>query len=228
MDGLAVLQELRDRHLLTDRLYEAHIATVLGRLAPELTVAFQQERRPVAEELIHRRLVAQRVADRPWLLAEPSAGPQDELPAQLVADAAEFVVGQQTGSAVMVCERFRLSPEMTVRVIWRLVELGVLRAGGRGHVRWTRFRAVEASAVRERVLAEYRAAPARSGVAPAQPEDAIEDAVPPEPVPADLRARSPATPVRSAPPPSPPTSNTARSADSRRDQLIETMGHAEA
>jgi hypothetical protein len=150
IDGLAVLQELRDRHLLTDRLYEAHVATVLGRLDPELTVAFQQERRPMAEELIHRRLVAQRVADRPWLLAEPSAGPQDELPAQLVADAAEFVVGWQTGSAEMVCERFRLSPEVTVRVMWRLVELGVLRVGGRGHVRWPRFRAVEAGSALSR------------------------------------------------------------------------------
>ena len=189
MDGLAVLQELRDRHLLTDRLYEAHVATVLGRLDPELTVASRQERRPVAEELIHRRLVARRVADRRWLFAEPSVGPQDALPAELVADEAEFVVGQQTGSAVELCERFRLSPEATVRVMWRLVEFGLLRAGGRGHVRWPRFRAVEAGAVRERVLAECRAAPLRAHIGLAQPTDAVEDAVPPEPVPIDLLCR---------------------------------------
>lgn len=190
VDGLAVLQELRDRHLLTDRLYEAHLASVLARLDPGLAVSRQQERRPVSEELLHRRLAAQRAADRPWLLAPPTIGPQDALPAELVADAAEFVVGHQTGSAAAVCERFRLSPEATVRVMWRLVELGVLRASGRGHARWPRFRAVEATGIRERVLTQCRAAPPKPSVESAWPASAVEDAVPREPVPFDLLRRA--------------------------------------
>lgn len=190
MDGLAVLQALRDRHLLTDQLYEAHVAVVLARLDPELIPARRQERRPVVEEMIRRRLVAQRVEDRPWLLAAPSVGPQDALPAELVADAAEFVVAQQTGSAAVMCERFRLSPETTMRLMWRLVEFGVLRAGVRGRIRWPRFRAVEASVVRERVLAACRAASLPGGAGAAQPTGVVEDVVPSEPVPVDLLRRA--------------------------------------
>lgn len=190
MDGLAVLQELRERHLLTDRLYDAHVASVLARLDPELVLSRQFERRPVSEELVRRRLVAQCVADRPWLLAAPSVGPLDALPAELVADAAECVVSQQTGSAVTVCECFGLSPEVTVRVMWRLVELGVLRAGGRGHARWPRFRAAEATGVRERVLAECRTVSLRPSIELAQPVGAVEDAAPREEVPADLLRRA--------------------------------------
>jgi hypothetical protein len=190
MDGLAALRELQDMHLLTDHLYEAHVRNVLAQLDPELSLTLQRERRPVVEELARRRLVGRRVAQRPWLLAEPMIGPQDALPPELVADAAEFVVGQQTGSAAAVCERFQLTPEATVRLVWRLVELGVLRASGRGRTRWPRFRAMEATSVRQQVLAECRAAVRRPVAEPKPPVEAVEDAVPREPVPIELVIRA--------------------------------------
>jgi S-DNA-T family DNA segregation ATPase FtsK/SpoIIIE len=77
-----------------------------------------------------------------------------------------------------------------VRLVWRPVELGVLRASGRGHMRWPRFRTIEATGVRGRVLAKCRAAPLRAEVGVAQPADAIENAVPPELVPIDLLRRA--------------------------------------
>lgn len=61
--------------------------------------------------------------------------------------------------------------------------LGVLRAGGRGRVCWPQFQAIEATEVRERVLAQCRATPPRPSAESAWPGSAVEDAVPREPVP---------------------------------------------
>jgi hypothetical protein len=152
MDGLATLRELHDAHLLTDAMYEKHANAVLARLDPELRMSGDHDRRSVLEEMAHRRAVSRHAAATPRLATPPSTGPQDALTTQLMADAAHLLVARRSGSAVLVCQHFDLSPEMVVRLLWRLVELGVLSPARVGRHHWPRYRPVEADAVRGRIL----------------------------------------------------------------------------
>ena len=152
LDGLAALRELLDAHLLTESLYEAHANAVLAHLDPRLQVWEHYERSPLSADLVNRRIVARRVAAAPRLAMPPSGHPQDALPVQLVAEAARLLVAQRSGSAVLLCEHFTLAPQMVVRLLWRLVEVGVLHPAAVGRRRWPKFRPVEADAVYARVI----------------------------------------------------------------------------
>jgi hypothetical protein len=173
MDGLAALRELRDAHLLTDGLYEAHANAVLARLDPELKLARPRERDEVAEQAANRRLAARHAAAIPALSKPPSQGPQDALPAQLAADAAHLLTLHHSGSAVLLCTGLRLDPETVVRVLWRLIEIGVLKPGGGGRRRWPRYRPADADVARTLALTASTASvrPPADAV-PAEPRDA--------------------------------------------------------
>lgn len=187
MDGLEALRELYDAHLLGNESYRQHATAAMSALDAGAVPVLSVPRRTLTQEVIRQRLVARNATGRPWLTTPPSTGPVDALPGLLVADVAEYVVAERIGSAVAVCKRFQLTPETTVRVLWRLAELEVLRPAARGRSRRPLLRPAESSAIRERVLQLQRPAP--PAVA-SQTEDAEPADAPPPDVPLNLLLRA--------------------------------------
>lgn len=182
LDGLAALQELRECRLITEEAYTAHAGAVLARLDPELKLSQYTERRTVIGEAIHRASEARIAATLPpGRLRPPSSGPVDAPSPELVADSAYLLTARRTGSAALLVEHLGLGPEQVVRVLARLVELGIVSPAGRGRRRWPLSGAAEADGVRERVLAACRYVPKT------EPEDSITDAISkPRPIPVPL------------------------------------------
>lgn len=182
-DGLAALQELRDARLISESAYRQHANAVLARLDPALRVPEQDERLPVVEDAWLRRREAALPPTAP-----PSDGPRDPLSRQLVADAAFLLISRRSASAVLLAQQLSLGPETVVRVLARLVQLGVVDAAGVGRRRRVLVAPQRAESVRARILSQPDPPP------PPRPEPA--DTAPPaaadprDAVPVDLLAKA--------------------------------------
>jgi len=153
MDGLDALQELRSHGLVDDALYEAFAEVVLARLDPALQPPRAAVRRTVAEDLAARRWRDTNRARFPQILdAAPSRSPIDALAPDLLADAAHLVITRRSASALLVLEHLKLTPETTLRVLAKLVELGVVTPAAVGRWRQPKFPPAEADRIRSRVM----------------------------------------------------------------------------
>lgn len=178
MDGLAALKELHEHRLISHASYQAHAAAVLRRLDPHMAAARYVQQTTIVEALAESHTLEQRQARAPHLRQEPSHGPVDALPPRLVADAAHLAVARRSGSAVLLCEHLKIGPDTLVRVLARLIELGVLAPAAAGRARRPLHPPIEADAVRQQVF-EHCSCP------PVHPE-------PEEPVPERDPAPAPA------------------------------------